>query len=129
MHSSAVIDFASGTLATLIVTDDLWTSGLPGFEIYGDKGTISLYGQHKFISPIRICNKTTGEWDEVPVPQDEPFGRGLGVENLARALLFGEELVPSGALACHVVEIMDAIAESSATGRHVAIHRTNALLG
>ena len=129
MHSSAIIDFANGTLATVIVTDDLWTSGLPGFEIYGEKGTISLYDQHKFMSRVRICNKATGEWDEVPVPQDVPNGRGLGVENMARALLFGEELVPSGALACHVVEIMDAIAESSKTGQHVTIHRTNGLLG
>ena len=129
MHSSAIIDFANGTLATVIVTDDLWTSALPGFEIYGEKGTISLYGQHKFMSPVRICTSPTGEWEEVPILQDQPFGRGLGVENMARALLYGEKLVPSGALACHVVEIMDAIAESSATGRHVAIHRTNALLG
>lgn len=129
MHSSAIIDFANGTLATVIVTDDLWTSALPGFEVYSEKGTISLYGQHKFMSPVRICTSPTGEWEEVPILQDQPFGRGLGVENMARALLYGEKLVPSGALACHVVEIMDAIAESSATGQHVTIHRTNGLLG
>ena len=41
-HVSGNIEFASGAIATLIASFDVWDSELPRLEIYGTKGTICI---------------------------------------------------------------------------------------
>ena len=47
--------------------------------------------------------------------------RGIGVADVARAILTGRSHRASGALACHVLEVMHAFDQSSETGHAVEI--------
>ena len=43
-HVAGVLDFAGGTVATLITSFDVWTHNLPRIEIYGSEGSLSEMG-------------------------------------------------------------------------------------
>ena len=51
-------------------------------------------------------------------------GRGIGLAAMARAILTGRPHRVSGALAFHVLDIMQSFEESSTTGRHVKLKST-----
>jgi hypothetical protein len=59
------------------------------------------------------------DWLEVPLSHDGSVGRGIGVADLAQSLVSGRPHRVSGALACHVLDVMQSFEESSASGRHV----------
>lgn len=127
-HVNAVLDYKSGAMASMGVSFDMWASGQPLLEIFGSEGTISLPGPHKFSSPVRVRCAGDKEWSEIPLQKIEPAGRGLGVLDLANAIQKGTQPIASGALAYHLLEIMQAIQTSSESEKHVAVHSKNPLL-
>jgi hypothetical protein len=48
-------------------------------------------------------------------------GRGIGVADMAHALVYGRPHRASGELAYHVLDVMHAFEEASETGGHVEI--------
>ena len=127
-HVNAVLDYSSGAMASMGVSFDMWASDQPLLEIFGSEGTISLPGPHKFSSPVRMRCEGNKEWSEIPLLKIEPAGRGFGVLDLANALQRGTQPIASGALAYHLLEIMQAIQTSSESGKHVSIQSKNPLL-
>ncbi len=99
-HVAALLDFAAGPVATLITSFDIWHANLPRIEIYGSEGSLS---------------------GDVPLLFDSEVGRGIGVADLAYASSSGRPQRASAELACHVLDIMTAVEESSANGRHVLL--------
>ena len=121
-HVTGSLDFASGALGTITTSFDVWAAELPRIEIYGTDGSLSLPDPNGFGGPVRLWQQDTRAWREVPLVR--PYfenSRGLGVADLAHALRSGRPHRASGALALHVLEIMEAIHRSSDTGRHLAI--------
>ena len=128
-HLAAVLDFASGAIATLVTSFDVWASEAPKLEIYGSEGTLSLPDPNTFGGPVRIRGAGDDGWRHVPVTR--PFVtncRGLGLADMAAALRGGALHVPahraSGELAYHVLEVMHAVETASREGSHVAIAST-----
>ncbi len=118
-HVVGVLDFASGVVATLITSFDMWAARLPYFEIYGSEGTLSGPDPNTFGGPVQLWQSKSG-WQEVPLVQGHAENsRGLGVAELARALRAGRPHRASGDLAYHVLDVMHAILEASAAGRHL----------
>ena len=124
-HVAGVLDFASGAMATMLMTFDVWHANLPMFEIYGSAGSLSVPDPHPFGGPVRVRGAADAEWSEVPLA----FGytensRGLGLADMAEALRTGRGHRACGELAYHVLDIMHALHESSETGRHVTVTST-----
>lgn len=130
-HASACLSFASGAVATTVMSFDMWHTELPYMEIYGTQGTLSLPNPNTFDGDVRIKNLNDVEWRTLE-PVTEVFGRvgtpdqylrGLGVADLAAALN-GSSLRVNGDFAFHTLEVLGAFQESEDTGTPVEILST-----
>ncbi len=125
-HLASVLDFATGPIATLVTSFDVWASEAPKLEIYGSKGSLSLPDPNTFAGPVRIRGADDDAWRHVPVtrPYTENC-RGLGLADMAAALNggapHGQAHRASGELAYHVLEVMHAVETASGEGRHIEI--------
>ena len=121
-HLAAVLEFASGPIATLVTSFDVWASQAPKLEIYGSEGSLSLPDPNTFAGPVRVRAADDETWRDVPVTR--PYtrnSRGLGLADMAAGLRGGVAHRASGELAYHVLEVMHAVETASAEGRHVEI--------
>jgi predicted dehydrogenase len=120
-HIAGVLDFANGAVGTLITSFDVWAAELPCIEIYGMQGTLSVPDPNMVGGPVRIRRAGAEAWSEVPLlyPFIEHYTRGMGVADLATAVLTGRPHRASGDLAYHVLDIMHALLEASTQGRHI----------
>jgi predicted dehydrogenase len=121
-HVAGLLDFADGTVATIITTFDVWAAELPRIEIYGTEGTLSLPDPNTFGGPVRIRRAGSSEWSTLPLTHGYTANsRGLGVADLAYGLRSGRPHRASGELAYHVLDIMQAIHEAAREGRHIEL--------
>ncbi len=51
-HVTGLLEFASGPVATIITSFDVWKSNLPRIEIYGSEGTLSVPDPNTFGGPV-----------------------------------------------------------------------------
>jgi predicted dehydrogenase len=121
-HLAGVMDFASGAIATLVTSFDVWASEAQRIEIFGSEGTLSVPDPNLFGGPVRLRLKGEGAWREVPCAEGfADNGRGIGVADMARAIHEGRPHRASGEMAFHVLDLMQAFHEASDTGRHVTV--------
>ena len=121
-HVAGVLDFDNGAIATIVTSFDVWTSRAPWIEIYGTEGTLSVPDPMKFGGPVRV-QRGRGEWEEVEQTHPEG-GRGLGVTDMAGALRTGRRSRVDAEMAYHVLDVMQAVHDSSDDGRHVTLSTT-----
>jgi predicted dehydrogenase len=120
-HIVGILDFASGAIGEITTSFDVWSSRLPCIEIYGSEGSLSVPDPNGFGGEVQI-RKPGGEWQDVPLTHGyAENSRGLGVMDMAYALRTGRPLRASGALAFHVLDVMHAVHEASAEGKHVTL--------
>ena len=118
-HVAGLLDFASGPIATVITSFDIWGANLPRIEIYGSEGSLSVPDPNAFGGPVRLLKGGQQGWADVPLTHGFTYNaRGLAVADMAQALRDGRPARASGELAFHVLDIMESIEEASQTGRH-----------
>jgi predicted dehydrogenase len=121
-HVAGIMDFASGAVATIITSFDVWGANLPRIEIYGSEGTLSAPDPNTFGGPVRVRRMGASEWSEVPLTHGfAKNSRGLGVADMAAAMRSGRPHRASGELAFHVLDLMHAFHDASREGRHVEV--------
>ena len=120
-HIAGVLDFSSGAVGTLITSFDVWSHSLPRIEIYGTEGSMSVPDPNTFVGPVKVRRAGAQEWTEVPLTHSDKVGRGIGVADMAYALRSGRPHRASGDLAYHVLDLMHAFHDASASGRHVKV--------
>lgn len=123
-HLAGVMDFAQGAIGTIIMSFDVWSHNLPRLEIYGSEGSMSVPDPNHFGGPVLVRRAGEKEWQEVPLTHSDQVGRGIGVADMAYALVYGRPLRASGDLAHHLLDVMQAFDEASQSGRHVEITST-----
>jgi predicted dehydrogenase len=124
-HIAGVLDFASGAVGNLIMSFDIWSHNLPRIEIYGSEGSLSVPDPNTFGGPVKIRKATDGDWKDVKLTHGYTENmRGIGVADMAYALSSGRPQRASGALAYHVLDLMQAFHDASDTGQHIAIQST-----
>jgi predicted dehydrogenase len=123
-HITGVLDFANGTVGTIMTSFDVRASTLPPIEIYGTLGTLRVPDPNTFGGPVHLRKGGEQEWREMPLsggPIEQ--SRGLGLSEMGEAVQTGGTFRASGALAFHVLDIMHAIHDSSTRGKHVHVQR------
>ena len=120
-HVTGVLDFASGPVATVMASFDIWAANLPSIEIYGSEGSLSASSLNSFGGPIRVRRADASDWREVPLTHSSEVGRGIGVADLAYAIAHQRPHRASGEMAYHVLDLMHAFGDASDGGRHVEI--------
>lgn len=124
-YFAGVLDFASGPIATLVTSFDVWAADLPRIEIYGTEGTLSVPDPNNFTGTIKLRRFDSKDWVEQPVTADfQENSRGLGARDLARALREGGAHRASGDLAYHVLDVMLSVEEASNAGAHIELTST-----
>jgi predicted dehydrogenase len=114
-HITALIDYAQGPAATLVLSFDSPLRRTGFVEIAGTEATLALPDPNRFDGETRMRPAGSDDWTAIPA-QGAVAGRGLGVLDLARALRAGRPHRASGEMALHVLETMEAIAASAGTG-------------
>lgn len=130
---NAVVEFASGTLVSMGMSWDVFRHGNLPIELHGTEGSLRLPDPDTFGGALALSAKGA-DWrhlatrDAVYGVNNWPFAapdranfRMLGVAELARSLATGRKPRASGALALHVLEIMESILEAAASEQAVEI--------
>ncbi|NUT37143.1 MAG: Gfo/Idh/MocA family oxidoreductase [Hamadaea sp.] len=122
-HVSALLEYATGPLATVVFSFDSPLVRQNFLEITGTEATLAAPNPNTFAGPVRLRRAGDPDWAEVAVP-DAESGRGIGVCEMARAIHEGRPHRASGELAAHVVDVMTAIEHAAGTGQPVAVSST-----
>jgi predicted dehydrogenase len=131
-HVAGTLEFASGAIATVIASFDVWDSELPRIEIYGTEGTLCipdvdpLEGPNIFGGKVLLRTRERSRWRGTPRPQglEEwdtlPVGsaysknsRGLGLADMAYAIRSNRPHRADGRLAYHVLEVALGLLEAA----------------
>jgi predicted dehydrogenase len=126
-HIAGTLEFASGPIATLVTSFDVWHSELPKFEIYGSEGTLSLQAPNVFGGEVKVRKAKDEAWQTLPFVHnvtDMEHGWGLGLADLANAIRDDKSHRASGEMAYHVLELMHAFLKSSRERKHIDIEST-----
>nr|WP_304212349.1 Gfo/Idh/MocA family oxidoreductase [Fredinandcohnia onubensis] len=125
-HIAGTVDFASGAIATITTSFDAFGgTSLPPIEVYGSEGTLLVPNPNTFGGPVKIRIKDEKEFVEVPLIFDNPTNnRGIGVADMANAILHNQSFRANGELAYHVLEAMHGFHDSSDSGRHYVMEST-----
>lgn len=124
-HVAGVLDFASGPVATIITSFDIWHANLPYLEIYGSEGSLSLPDPNTFGGPVRVRLPKDKEWREVPLTHGyAENSRGRGFADMAQAIREAYPHRAAGEMAFHVLDVMQSFEEASDAGRHLDIQST-----
>ena len=119
-HVSGLLDFKSGAAGMILTSFDVWGHELPRLEIYGTEGTLSVPDPNTYGGPVRLIRARYETWEEIPLlPGYTENSRGLGVADMATAMLSGREHRANAKMAYHVLEIMLSIYNSSLSGQYV----------
>jgi predicted dehydrogenase len=122
-HVSALIGYASGEAATILLSFDSPLSRHGFVEITGTAATLAAPDPNRFDGDVRLHELGAADWRAVPAV-GAADGRGMGVLDMARGLRTGEPHRATGEIALHVLEIMEAIERSAVTGRFEPVHST-----
>jgi predicted dehydrogenase len=118
---SAVLEHNSGVLTTLTASVDADGPARHGVEIHGSAGTLLGGDPNGFDGPVTLRRRGADDEELALVSQWRDNARGLGLEDLCRAVRDGTPQRASGALGLHVVEVLLAIRDSAASGAAIAI--------
>jgi predicted dehydrogenase len=134
-HVSALLEFASGPIATATFSFDS-PVGFDELEVQGTEGLVRLPDPNNFKGSVFLRQKardgrskksldfpTEHDWTEI-APDGSAEGRGMGALEMARALRSGSKPRAAADLAIHVLDIMESIAASAASGQTTPVSTT-----
>ncbi len=128
-HVSAIGQFASGAVAQSLISFDSPHRRI-SFEVIGTEATLSVPDPNLFGGVVRITPKVGLDAFDVPTvwsdiaQEEERFGRGAGVVDMARCIRGGGTPIASGAVGFHVLDVMASMNESILTHESVEITST-----
>ncbi len=136
-HYSGLMEFANGVVANINMSFDVWHSNLPCIEIYGTAGTLIVPDPNMFGGPVKVLRgenmidsveglSTSEAVVKIHSPEMLNFMkevpliyhyttmnmRGLGVLDMAYALIEGREHRANGELMYHVTEVLTSFDKS-----------------
>ncbi|WP_066518804.1 Gfo/Idh/MocA family protein [Curtobacterium ammoniigenes] len=124
-HVTALLEHESGVSSQITVSFEVWATRSPLFEVYGTKGTLAVPDPNRFNDPVEVYTADTAEWRAVPETAGyRDSGRGYGLAELAEALHNNRQPRASGALALHVLDVMESIARAADERSVVTLHTT-----
>jgi predicted dehydrogenase len=122
-HYAGSMEFANGAMGTIVMSFDVYKSMLPRIEIHGTKGSLQVPDPNGFGREVKLFHHGDEDWQSIPLYTHSyaQNSRGLGIADMARAILDGRPHRATGALGAHVLDAMLAFEESSKQGKAIAL--------
>jgi predicted dehydrogenase len=124
-HFTGAVEYANGAMATVIMSFDIWAHTMPLLQVHGTKGSLNVPDPNQPGGTPRLFKAETGAWEDVPPAYPNvyhsQYGRGIGVADMAEAILRGRPHRANGDVALHVVDAMQAFVDSADTGRAIEL--------
>ena len=122
-HVAGTLQFASGALVQLMLSFDVPKHAHTPIELYGTEGSMLVPDPNMFGGEVKIAKPRAETWDLVPttLPYADANYRSLGLADMAHAILGDRPHRASGALALHVLEVMEGLDTASQSGEIVRI--------
>jgi predicted dehydrogenase len=123
-HTASVLELADGVTASLVASFEAPGQYACDLTIYGTEATLALPDPNGFDTTLGI-RRSPRPWETVPVDsRGEQDARGLGLDDLVRAIEEGRAHRASGALAHHVVDVARTILAAAEAGRTLEVATT-----
>ena len=119
-HVAGLLRFEQGAIVQIATSFEVWAHKHTPIELYGTEGSLAVPDPNRFGGEVELC-KPGGTWQAMPTTHgyaDDNY-RILGLVDMAVAIAQGRPHRASGALAYHVLEVMEALVGSS-EGRGIA---------
>ena len=127
---TGTLEFVDGAVVTITMSFDVPRHKHAPIEIYGEKASLLVPDPNYFWGAIEIAG--AGE-DWRVLPTEHPYAdfnyRSIGVADMAQAIRANRPHRASGALAYHVLEVMEAFQRSSDSGAFVTDRQPAAAAG
>jgi predicted dehydrogenase len=124
-HIVGIVEFASGAVAQVGMSFDVWRHSLPCIEIYGDEGSLQVPDPNGFEGTVRFARAGQSDWCEEPLHIRHPGAeRGLGIRDMVVAMREGTPHRASGELGLHILEAMLALRDSGEAGEMTRLTTT-----
>ena len=125
-HVTALLEHQGGVLVTLTISFDAVKGTNKNIEIYGSKGALVVNDPNNFSGALKYSDGLgewgNGNWHDLSI--DRPYAensRGVGLADMAQAILENRPHRASGELAFHVLEVMHSILKASESGTAIKI--------
>jgi predicted dehydrogenase len=122
-HVAGLLQFRSGAIIQMTMSFDVPAHAQLPYQLYGRNRTLLVPDPNRFGGEIKT--RAAGEDDWTMVPTEQPYWdgnfRSLGVADMAAAIRDNRPHRASGALALHVLEVMEALEVAAREGRPVEI--------
>ncbi|MEV7968520.1 Gfo/Idh/MocA family oxidoreductase [Sphaerisporangium sp. NPDC088356] len=123
-HVTGVLVHASGALSTLVMSFEGAATSAPNIEVHGERGSLVVPDPNHFDGPVLLARVGEEGWQTLPAMAGHvEAGRGVGLADLATTPA-GRESRAGGALAYHVLDIMESLLSSARLGTAVTITST-----
>ena len=120
----AVLEHGGDVLTTLVATFDVDAPARHGIEVAGSGGMLIGGDPNTFDGPVVLRRAGADDEPLELVSEWRHNARGLGLQDLCRAVRDGTPQRAGGALGAHVVEVLLAIRDSARDGAAIAIDRS-----
>ncbi len=122
---NGIMEFHQGAVASIITSFDTWHHNLPYIEVYGEEGSLVVPDPNTFGGSVRVRKKGEEQWSEIQLTHGfSENSRGIGLSEMAYAILEGRLPRASGDLAYHVLDIMHGFHDASESGKHYELSST-----
>lgn len=119
-HVTGVLRHAGGALSTLVMSFDSAATHAVPIEVHGPAGTLSVPDPNGFAGQVQLRAPRTKEWIDIdPSAGYLDAARGYGVADLAAGTNRA-----GGAMALHVLDIMESLLRSAETRREESVETT-----
>ena len=116
-HLVCALEYEEGGMANLMISWEIWASKLPNMEIYGTEGTMRLPHWNNYQRDFDLFTKEGGGGDWQNIETGRPYVggsyRGLGMADMAAAIIADRPHRASGERANHVLDIMEGLVRSA----------------
>lgn len=115
-HVTGVLTHTSGALSTITMSFDAVATRAEPIEVHGSGGSLVVPDPNRFDGDVFLHRLGGPGWEVLPVAAGyRTGGRGLGVAELMTAAS-AAGVRTSGALALHVLDVMESVLRSAAAG-------------
>jgi predicted dehydrogenase len=129
-HVKSFLEFDTGASGTLITSFDIkGGSHLPSLQIFGTEGSIAANDPNNFGpnphnpgGSVQVKLTNSEEWKDIPLTHGYSFqNRGIGISDMADAIVNNRPHRASGELTFHTMEVMEGILIAAKTRKEYTV--------